>query len=571
MARTALFRRLRRWFRVASGGVENTQTGPSRRTFIEALAALAVIPVIGPTVVGASGCGDDDGGSAGGKDVAIVGGGIAGLTAAHFLKQAGITATVYEASMRSGGRMYTQKMLAGDQICELGGELVDSNHMVVPALCEVFGLHLDDLVTATPGLAQDQFHFQGAFLTEAQLVTAFMPVAAKMQMAITMGEADDAEFERIDALNLSQWLEQEAGLAAGTLMRGLLETAYLEEYGLEVVEQSAWNMLYLIDSATAEPFRIFGESDERFHIHEGSGSLPDAIAADLGDQVELDHKLASVAAAGAKFTLAFATAGGPVTATVDRVVYALPFTKLREVDLDAAGLSAAKRTIIDEIGYGMNAKLMMQFSDRPWETNHQSSGSLITDLAAGANQLQTTWATSRGQAGAQGILTNFVGGTRGVTFNSVTPEQQAATVLPLVEIAYPSTSASYLAGSAIVQHWPSYEFNKGSYACYKVGQWAFNGGEGTQEGHQHFCGEHTSIDFQGYMEGGAATGARVAIEILNDLGIELPAMLAALVAVVVPTDARVVTGKVNPLRMRRAKRARAAGARVALIAAASSR
>ena len=48
-------------------------------------------------------------------------------------------------------------------------------------------------------------------------------------------------------------------------------------------------------------------------------------------------------------------------------MYALPFTKLREVDLDGAELSADKRTVIDELGYGTNAKLMMQFSDRHWE------------------------------------------------------------------------------------------------------------------------------------------------------------------------------------------------------------
>jgi monoamine oxidase len=36
----------------------------------------------------------------------------------------------------------------------------------------------------------------------------------------------------------------------------------------------------------------------------------------------------------------------------------------------------------------------------------------------------------------------------------------------------------------------------------------------------HFCGEHTSVDHQGYMNGAAESGERVAAEIMGDLGIE---------------------------------------------------
>src|SRR5690606_9736247 len=93
----------------------------------------------------------------------------------------------------------------------------------------------------------------------------------------------------------------------------------------------------------------------------------------------------------------------------------------------------------------------------------------------------------------------------------------------------PGTADKYVAGSAIRQHWPSYEHTKGSYGCYKVGQWGFWGTEGAREGNQHFCGEHCSEDFQGYMEGGAETGALVAAEVLDDLGREYPPALAMLV------------------------------------------
>src|SRR5689334_20132678 len=110
MARSALFRALRRFGR--SPRRERTD-GWSRRQFIQALGVAATLPAIG-------GCGNG-----GGRRIAIVGGGMAGLTAAHVLALAGVRAEVYEASLRTGGRMYTLRGLPGDQLVELGGELVD--------------------------------------------------------------------------------------------------------------------------------------------------------------------------------------------------------------------------------------------------------------------------------------------------------------------------------------------------------------------------------------------------------------------------------------------------------------
>jgi monoamine oxidase len=69
-------------------------------------------------------------------------------------------------------------------------------------------------------------------------------------------------------------------------------------------------------------------------------------------------------------------------------------------------------------------------------------------------------------------------------------------------------------------HWPTHPHTLGSYACYRPGQWAFYGIEGAREGNVHFCGEHCSLEFQGYMEGAAETGALVAAAILDDLGLE---------------------------------------------------
>ncbi|HEY2554375.1 MAG TPA: FAD-dependent oxidoreductase, partial [Candidatus Cybelea sp.] len=56
-----------------------------------------------------------------------------------------------------------------------------------------------------------------------------------------------------------------------------------------------------------------------------------------------------------------------------------------------------------------------------------------------------------------------------------------------------------------------------SYSCWLVGQCTtIAGHEARAQGRVHFAGEHTSVEYQGFMEGGAQSGFRAADEILAD-------------------------------------------------------
>ena len=101
------------------------------------------------------------------------------------------------------------------------------------------------------------------------------------------------------------------------------------------------------------------------------------------------------------------------------------------------------------------------------------------------------------------------------------------------EKVFPGSEAAYVQGSAVRMHWPTQPFALGSYACYAPGHWAFYGHEGEPEddGRIQFCGEHTSLDFQGYMEGAAETGALVAQAIIEREGKKAPALLETLMRV----------------------------------------
>jgi monoamine oxidase len=75
--------------------------------------------------------------------IVIVGAGLAGLSCAYRLRQAGHVAQVYEASDRVGGRCWTGRgTFADGQLYEHGGELIDQGHNQIRNLAQELGLKL---------------------------------------------------------------------------------------------------------------------------------------------------------------------------------------------------------------------------------------------------------------------------------------------------------------------------------------------------------------------------------------------------------------------------------------------
>ncbi len=552
MARSPLFGRLQQIARRA-GASRATQTSFSRRDLLRASvfagAGVAVSRL-------SSACATEEPPRRLPK-VAVIGAGIAGLHCAYRLQQTGLDVTVYEASTRVGGRIYTlRRRFPDQQVVEMGGELIDTNHRFMHGLVEELGLTLDDRTADAPaGQVVDTWFVNGAAVSEATIVEQFTEVAPAMLADMEAADSDDTSYETLDNTPLSEWLDDRAPVAMYPELHAVLTAAYRGEFGLECAEQSALNLIYLIGSDEPDPFRIFGESDERYHVRGGNDLITSALAEALGDRVRTERMLVAVQDDGDGYALTLRDENGEDELVgCDRLVLALPFSVLREVDLTALTLSDDKRTVIDELGYGNNTKVMAAFSRRVWQLDHNASGASTTDLS-----YQQTWDTSIGQDGAHGILTNFLGGDRALEAGAGTAEAWIQSVLPDMDRVFPGVADAYVADSAVRMHWPTYPLTKGSYTCYRPGQWAFWGTEGLREGNVHFCGEHTSPEFQGWMEGAAETGGRVAMEILDDLGIALPAGLAALIDDdVAPGESALLASRRFPKRFMRMRAKRAA-------------
>lgn len=528
MAKTPLFGKLQ----AALAHTKQTSGFSARRRDFITTALAAASAAASPALFG---CSSDDEGNddePNGPDdpkaerVVIIGAGLAGLHCAYRLKQAGVNVSIYDASERAGGRIFTgRELFDEDQVCELGGEFIDSNHRFMLGLVEEFELKLRDRSKHFPeGTSPDTWFVDGAVVPESQIVEQFEKVAPQILADLEAADSDDDEFTRLDETSLADYLAKVVPAKQYPELNAVLNVAYRGEFGLETNQQSSLNLIYLIDAETPDPFRIFGDSDERFHVVGGNDSITTAIAEKLEGELTLGRRVIAAGKSGQGYSVAFSSSGDTASQVkCDRIVFALPFSTLRQVVLTELGLSQDKLEIIKQLGYGTNAKIMGGFQSRVWLETHKASGSATTDLP-----LQQVWDSSVGQPGDHGILTNFVGGKRGVESGEGTPEAWYEAALDDIDALFPGAKAEYQEGSAVRMHWPTQPHALGSYTCYQPGQWAYWGTEGLPEGKVHFCGEHTSAEFQGWMEGAAETGGRVAVEILNDLGLPLPAELKAL-------------------------------------------
>jgi len=452
--------------------------------------------------------------------IVVVGAGLAGLTAAYRLQQAGYAAEVYEASDRIGGRCYSGRgAFADGQIYEHGGELIDSGHIEMKHLAQELGLDLADLYQAeTQGTTQLGYFF-GRPYTFDQMTADLKTIWQQLHMDVsaasypTLYNSFTQRGYELDHMSLYAWIERYVPGGHRSSLGRLLDVAYNIEYGAESTVQSSLNMLYLLGYVGPGNFRTFGKSNEKFHVRGGNDQIPTVLAARLGSQIRTSSPLAAIARNGdGTYTLTFGNGSGSFTRIADHVVLALPFSILRGLDFSKAQFNQVKTWAIDELGMGTNSKVHVQFTSRFWR-DQGCTGETYADTG-----YQNTWEVSRAQPGTSGLLVWYTGGDPGVAVGSGSVRSQVQkNFLPKIEPVLPGAIAGWN-GLATRDYWTGYEWTRGSYSYWKVGQYTrFSGAEKERSFNCHFAGEHTSQDFQGYMEGGVETGERAASEILDDL------------------------------------------------------
>ena len=161
-------------------------------------------------------------------------------------------------------------------------------------------------------------------------------------------------------------------------------------------------------------------------------------------------------------------------------------------------------------------KFFAQFDSRVWNAEHHS-GNVFCD-----GVVQGGWDPTLYQPGPAGILAALPGGADGQRWGSrygltsylgAPPDAMVSAYLEDWDRLFPGVKAAYN-GKAFYVWSPGDPHILGAYSYLKVGQYtAFNGIQGQREGNVHFAGEHTSVNFQGYIEGALRSGYRCASEV----------------------------------------------------------
>ena len=508
----------------------------SRRGFLAGASAAAFAPLVaGPALATAPLAA-----TAGAPKIAIVGAGIAGLTAARVLADRGVQATVFEAQHRIGGRMHSESAFwENGQVSEYGGELIDSDHTTMQTLVKRFGLRLAD-VLADEGRRQQTINVNGAYYPERELFHDFRPVyktlAAQVLAAgpVTTYAHSTAAGRELDAMSLSEWIHRFVPGGSNSDLGAFIHLQYVAEYGIEPDVQSSLNMIYWLgrqpqyNERTGE-FVALGPSDERYHIVGGNQRLPLAIAASLRPgSVMLGEELTAIARrADGTIALTFANASGTHVQVVDKAIITVPFSVLRDVDTSRADFDARKRIAIAKLAYGDHSKLILQFDERYWRGQGAWPGSSSGDITYDGPFVQT-WEATRGQPGTTGLLVDFAAAQGSAALEptaayttSATPRTEllARTFAAQLDHVWPGATKHYT-GKATLSHVRSDPFARGSYSGWLRGQYTlFAGYERVRQGNVLFAGEHCSVILQGFMEGAAREGARAAQDVLHDIGV----------------------------------------------------
>jgi monoamine oxidase len=429
-----------------------------------------------------------------GLKVIVAGGGLAGLCAAFELSRRGASVHLLEARDRLGGRVWTYRDPGRGHHVELGGELIDAEHEAIRRLASALRLTLVRVLPHGFGLA---LSIEGRIRVARTQAGAWRALARLFGPAARALEASGGDWHspaahsiamRSFAAVLRASRADPRVVAMATAMRGYYLADPEELSSLVVAEQVAH----------AAPGR-----SAMYRIEGGTDRLVDRLARRIRGRISLRTVLRAVTTTSRGVRVAVDAADARRAALrADYAVITLPAPLVRGCVFEPP-LDAVQRRAFGALRYGAATKAFLEFS-KPWWRRPGRPRAFGSNLPIGA-----VWDAADDQMGAA-ILTLLAGGRASASLQALLASGCDHVVRRLAWLGEPG--AGWLAAPSVT--WENEPWSKGGYAVFTPGfdpRWRVE--LSRAHGRILFAGEHTSENWQGFMNGAVESGQLAATSI----------------------------------------------------------
>jgi monoamine oxidase len=429
----------------------------------------------------------------------VLGGGLAGLTAARALAAAGADVAVLEARGRVGGRV-EQVRLDGGRPVQLGGEVVGPFHTAYLGLVEELGLSVGPSYVAVPGTVTYDLRDgvqrgdEWPFADEAD--AADMARVERLYGALARDvDPDDPwshpDAARLDGVSLGRWLRS---VDARPAVVRALDVGSLALADGSIEQTSLLACLRKSAAAGEDGFYAY-ERWESLQVEEGSAEVAERLAAGLPGRIRLGAVVegVEVAASGCSVTLV-----GGERLQAEAVVSALPVGVLGGISID--GVAPERLRSLRAQHSALAAKAVAVYGRAFWADDGASG------LAEGEGILGSTWPQR------DGTLSALVPPERLGYLLAVAEQDREEVVRAELERMYGPEAQRPEA--LLLRMWGTDPFTLGYVTHWWPGDVMRVGPlHGTHDPPFYVCGSDQWV--AGYMEGAVRTGLAAAAALLG--------------------------------------------------------
>src|SRR4051794_36984744 len=417
-----------------------------------------------------------------GASVLILGAGLAGLTAALELRNAGYKVQVLEFNSRPGGRNWTLRR--GDTFTELGGVRQSCefeqglyvnpgpwrfpyHHRALLDYCKRLNVTLEPFIQLNHNaLLHGSKAFGGKPQRIREIKTDLQGHVSELLAKVTQqGKLDEAVSAQ-DREILLQALQSWGALDRNYAYKANLISADYRGYprdpggGLgaapvagepiklsEILQSQLWRYL--------RNFALYEFQTTMFQPVGGMDMIGKAFAKEVGELIRYDATVTRIQQNDGGVTVSYVdakgdskTSGTPQLAKADWCVCTIPLSILSQIQID---VGPRMKVAIDAVPYSSSVKIGLQFKRRFWEEDEAIYGGIsFTDLPI----RQISYPSTGFNRSGRGVLLGayVFEGANAYEFTSMAPSERVARAVELGSRLHPQYRAEFENGISVAWH-----------------------------------------------------------------------------------------------------------------------